>query len=117
MTFEDLRSFCLKKAEVTESFPFDQTTLVFKVAGKMFVLADVENFTSINLKADPEKAIEHREMFQGVEPGFHMNKKHWNTVYVNTDVPQETIYQMINDSYNLVVGSLSKKLRNELSLG
>lgn len=117
MTFEDLRAFCLKKPEVTESFPFDHTTLVFKVAGKMFALADVEDFTSVNLKSDPEKAIELRETFQGVEPGFHMNKKHWNTVSVHSDVPQETIYQMIDDSYNLVVASLPKRLRNELSLG
>jgi predicted DNA-binding protein (MmcQ/YjbR family) len=117
MTIDILRDYCLLKAHVVEEFPFDEKTLVFKVAGKLFALADVEEFTSINLKCDPEKAIEFREQFNAVRPGYHMNKKHWNTVLVNSDVSHEMIFQMVDDSYALVVNSLTKKLRNELALG
>ena len=117
MNFEDYREYCLKKPFVSEGFPFDKSSLVFKVHGKMFALADVDSFNSINLKADPIKAIEQREMFSGVLPGYHMSKKHWNTVFVQSDVPQPLIYEMIDDSYNLVFLSLTKKQRNELALG
>lgn len=117
MNFEDYREYCIRKPFVTEGFPFDQATLVFKVDGKMFALADVDSFDSINLKADPEKAIEQREMFTGVLPGYHMNKKHWNTVMVNSDVTLPQIYEMIDESYRLVFLSLTKKRRDELALG
>ena len=114
MNIEELRSYCLSKKSVTESFPFDEVTLVFKVMGKMFALADVDNFESINLKCDPERAVELREQYMGVLPGYHMNKQHWNTIVVNADVSDKMLYQLIDDSYALIVKSLTKKLQNEL---
>ena len=117
MTIDILRDYCLLKKQVTEDFPFDEHTLVFKVAGKMFALTDVDQFTSVNLKCDPEKAVDLRERFEAVQPGYHMNKKHWNTVSVNADVSHEMILQMVDDSYELVIKSLTKKQRNELALG
>jgi len=114
MNIEEYRAYCIKKKGVTESFPFDQKTLVFKVMGKMFALADVDNFESINLKCDPERAVELREQYMGVLPGYHMNKQHWNTVLVDADVSDKMLYQLIDDSYELIVKSLTKKLQNEL---
>lgn len=80
MNIEELREYCISKKDVTESFPFDETTLVFKVRGKMFALTDLEGELSINLKCDPDLAIELREKYPAVQPGYHMNKKHWNTI-------------------------------------
>ncbi len=116
MNIDDFREYCLSKLGATESFPFDNKTLVFKV-GKMFALTDVEGFQSINLKCDPERALELRETFQGVIPGYHMNKTHWNTVSVNEDVPEKLILELIDHSYDLVFKSLTKKQRDELSFG
>jgi predicted DNA-binding protein (MmcQ/YjbR family) len=117
MHFEEFRSYCLSKPHVTETFPFDQQTLVFKVDGKMFALADVDDFTGINLKADPERSIELRERYAGIRPGYHMNKKHWNTVSVSDDVDDRLVYELIDHSYFLVYNTLSKKRRDELALG
>ena len=117
MHFEDFREYCLRKPFVTEGFPFDQSTLVFKVGGKIFLLTDIDSFVSVNLKCDPENCIELRERYQGIIPGFHMNKKHWNTVLLNSDVDQKLFLELIDDSYQLVFNSLSKKTRNELTLG
>lgn len=117
MNFDNFREYCLRKPFVSEGFPFDQTTLVFKVGGKMFALVDIERFDSINLKADPEKSIELRESYLGIQPGFHMNKKHWNSVEVNADVPEKLLLDLIDDSYTLVYNSLPKKVKNELALG
>lgn len=117
MNIEEYRSYCLSKKATTESFPFNETTLVFKVAGKMFALTNIDLFESVNLKCDPERAIELRETFNGVKPGFHMNKKHWNTVRVLSDVPNELLMELIDHSYQLVVKSLTKKIRDEYSLG
>ena len=83
----------------------------------MFVLTDVELFDSVNLKADPEQAIEQRERYTGVKPGYHMNKKHWNTVSVNVDVPDNVIYTMVDDSYRLVYKTIPKNIRNEIERG
>lgn len=116
MNVEEFRDYCLSKKGVTEEFPFDNQTLVFKVMGKMFSLGNIENFQTMNLKCDPEKAIELREMYQGVIPGYHMNKKHWNTVDAYADVPEEIQLHLIDHSYDLVVSSLTKKLKEELSL-
>lgn len=116
MDISDFRDYCLAKKGVTESFPFDEKTLVFKV-GKMFALTDVEGFSKINLKCDPERAIDLRETYQGVTPGYHMNKVHWNSVSVNEDVPEQLILTLIDHSYELIVQSLTKKQRDELSLG
>lgn len=117
MNFEDFREYCLRKPFVSEGFPFDQSTLVFKVGGKMFALTDIDKFDSVNLKSDPEKAIDLRETFSGIIPGYHMNKKHWNTVMINMDVPDQLFKQMIDYSYELVYRSLPKKMKDELALG
>ena len=117
MYFEECREYCLRKPFVTEGFPFDQSTIVFKVGGKLFFLADIDQFTSVNLKAEPEKAIEQRESYSGIMPGYHMNKKHWNSVQVHSDVPKDLLFQMIDDSYDLVYASLAKKIKHELTLG
>lgn len=113
MFLDDLRNHCIVKLGVTEGFPFDKSTLVFKVFGKMFALLDVDAFVSINLKCDPEKAIELRESHQGIQPGYHMNKTHWNTVFLNDDVTDELLVELIDHSYELVYASLPKKVRNE----
>ena len=115
MNIEEYRNYCMSKKGVTESFPFDNRTLVFKVMGKMFALADAEEFNSINLKCDPGTAIELRERYHAVQPGYHMNKQHWNTVHVNEDASDQLIYKWIDDSYDLIAKSLTKKLRLELS--
>jgi predicted DNA-binding protein (MmcQ/YjbR family) len=109
------REYCLNKPGVEECFPFDRDTLVFKVMGKMFALLDVDLFTSVNLKCDPERSIDLRERYEGIKPGFHMNKMHWNTIEVNTNIPDTMILALTDHSYELVVASLSKKLRYELS--
>ena len=114
MNIEKYRNYCVSKKGVTEGFPFDQETLVFKVMNKMFALTNVESFSFVNLKCDPEKAIELREQYEGVTAGYHMSKKHWNSVLTNGDVSDKVIFQMIDDSYNLIVSSLTKKLQKEL---
>ncbi len=114
MNIEYLREYCLSKKGVSESFPFDETTLVFKVMGKMFLLTDTESDFSINIKCDPEKGIDLRERFPSVQPGYHMNKKHWNTVYIDGSVDDELLLEWIDDSYNLVAGTLPKAKREEL---
>jgi predicted DNA-binding protein (MmcQ/YjbR family) len=114
---ELLRDYCLKKTHVTESFPFDEDTLVFKVGGKLFALVSLKENSSVNLKCKPERAVELRERFHAVQPGYHMNKQHWNTVRFNEDMDDRQLFQLIDHSYELVVASLTKKLRSELGLG
>lgn len=116
MDIEQYREYCLAKAGVTESFPFDEVVLVFKVMGKMFVLCDVNEFRSINLKCDPELAISLREQYEGVNPGYHMNKQHWNTIDMDGSIDDRLIREWIDLSYNLIVKGLTKKLKEELSL-
>lgn len=116
MNIETYRSFCLAFPATDESFPFDDKILVFKVAGKMFALADVDHFESINLKCDPEKAIELRAQYPAVQPGYHMNKQHWNTVLMDGSIPDLLIREWIKDSYDLIVASLTKKKRAEYGL-
>ena len=114
MDIETFRDYCLAKKHVTESFPFDKDTLVFKVAGKMFALASLEKHPlTINLKCDPEKAIELREQFEDIKPGYHMNKQHWNTVNIQGKLSHKFICELIDDSYNLIVQSLPKKQQQE----
>ncbi len=115
MNIEEFRDFCLSLEGTTEDFPFDQETLVFKVMGKMFALTHVDSFESINLKCDPEKIPELREQYPGVLPGYHMSKKHWNTILINGEIPDPLLKQWTRDSYDLVVAGLPKKLRNQLS--
>jgi predicted DNA-binding protein (MmcQ/YjbR family) len=117
MDIETIRGFCLSLSFVTEDFPFDQSTLVFKVGGKIFALTDVDNGSFINLKCDPEKAIELREEYDGIKLGYHMNKKHWNSVYIHSDVSDKQLFELIMHSYELVYSSLPKKVRNEFTLG
>jgi predicted DNA-binding protein (MmcQ/YjbR family) len=114
MNIEEYCDYCRNKKGVEETSPFGPDTLVYKVMGKMFTLSGIDNFQSINLKCDPDKAIDLRERHEDVRPGYHMNKKLWNSVYVNGDVADQMVYELINDSYDLVVASLTKKLKAEL---
>ena len=114
MHVESFRSHCLNKKGVTEEFPFGENTLVYKVMGKMFALADLQDFTSINLKVDPEVGIELRERYTSVQEAYHMNKKHWITVMVDGKIPDKLIREWIDNSYDLVKAGLSKKLRASL---
>jgi predicted DNA-binding protein (MmcQ/YjbR family) len=105
MNIEDLRDYALSKAGVEEGFPFGESTLVFKVKGKIFLLAALEaDPLQFNVKCDPEKAIEWRERYASVLPGYHMNKKHWNTVLVDGMLSRQELTEMIDDSYDLVAG-------------
>ncbi len=111
MTIEDYRAYCLSKKGVTEEFPFDTQTLVYKVGGKLFALTNVDTFERINLKCDPEEAIELRERYDCVLPGYHMNKKHWNTIRMDKSVSDQLIKKWIDQSYALVVDQLTQKIR------
>jgi len=111
---ESYRTYCISKPCVTEEFPFDQSALVFKVMGKMFTLTNVDSFERVNLKCDPEYAIELREKYPAVIPGYHMNKKHWNTVILDGSLSDSFILKLIDDSYQLVVDKLVKKERELL---
>lgn len=111
MNIEQFRDFCLSLPATEETFPFDNVTLVFKVAGKMFALADVDLFTSINLKCDPEMAVELRERYPAVQPGYHMSKVHWNTVEMDGSISDALLKEWIKNSYDLVVASMSRKHR------
>lgn len=115
MNIEEFRDYCLSKKYVTECFPFDEKTLVFKVAGKMFALSGLEHQPStVNLKCDPEKAIELREEFSDVIEGFHMNKKHWNTITIEGSLSYKFIKELVDHSYDMVVKGMTKKLQKEL---
>lgn len=109
MNVEEFRAYCLNKKGVTEDFPFNETTLVFKVMGKLFALTDLELFASINLKCDPNMALELRERFMAVRPGYHMNKKHWNTIDIDGSISSSLLKELIDHSYELVVSKLSLK--------
>ena len=115
MNIEDLREYCLNKKGVTEEFPFGEDTLVFKVLGKMFVLSGLEHQPpKINLKCDPERAIVLREEYDGlIYGGYHMSKKHWNTIEISS-LPSQFIFELIDHSYDLVVAKIPVKLRNTL---
>ncbi|MCH8558857.1 MAG: MmcQ/YjbR family DNA-binding protein [Balneolia bacterium] len=116
MHIESFRQFCLTFPGAEESLPFDDNTLCFKVMGKIFAICDIMEFESINLKCDPEKAIQLREEFEGVVPGYHMNKKHWNTVMMDHSIPDDLVREWIAESYDLVVKGLTKKQRDQLSM-
>jgi predicted DNA-binding protein (MmcQ/YjbR family) len=110
-----LRDYCAARPGVTEEFPFDATTLVFKVMGKMFALADVDALPlTVNLKCDPDLAVELRERYPAVQPGYHMNKTHWNTVELDGSLSEDTVKQMIDHSYELVVRGLTRKQQERL---
>ncbi|MFZ4619748.1 MAG: MmcQ/YjbR family DNA-binding protein [Bacteroidota bacterium] len=107
---ESIRNYCLKKeGKITEEFPFDEEVLVFKVSNKIFLLTNVNAVPlTVNLKCDPERAIEWRERYEDVQPGFHMHKKYWNTVHVNRSLSERLFLEMIDHSYDEVVKKLPK---------
>lgn len=115
MNIEDLRSHCIVRKGVTEEFPFDNETLVFKVMGKMFALANVEDFDGINLKVDPEEGVALRERYEAVQSAYHMNKRHWITVRMDGSVPDKLVRQWIDNSYDLVVAGLTKSQKVTLT--
>jgi len=116
MNIEYFREYCLSKKGTSESFPFDESTLVFKVMDKMFALTALDRLpTQINLKCDPEYALELRDTYDGdIIPGYHMSKKHWNTVMLESDLEEQLILSLIDHSYDLVISSFTKKKRQEL---
>jgi predicted DNA-binding protein (MmcQ/YjbR family) len=102
INIEILREYCLNKSEATEGFPFGEETLVFKIHGKIFALVNIVGDLSVNLKCDPDLAVELREQYPAVIPGYHMNKKHWNTVNLDGSIPDKEIFNWIDFSYDLV---------------
>lgn len=119
MDIEQIRSYCLSKTGTSESFPFDEDTLVFKVLGKMFALVSLKWWergeAAINLKADPEYSEELRAAYTSIQPGYHMSKKHWNTLYLyNGELPIKLIKALIDHSYDMVVKGMTKKMRARL---
>jgi predicted DNA-binding protein (MmcQ/YjbR family) len=115
MNIETLREYCLSKKGSSESFPFDEVTLVFKVCNKIFALTNLDGELTINLKCDPEKAIELREKYSFVMPGYHMNKTYWNTVNIDASVPENLVFKWIDDSYSEVIKKLPKKSLSSLN--
>ena len=116
MNIEELRDYCLSKKGVEETLPFGPETLVFKVIGKIFLLTGLDNKPiEFNVKCDPEKAIALREQYDCVKPGYHMNKKHWNTITVDGSVSDKQLHEWITDSYNLVVSGLPKIQQEKLA--
>ncbi|MCF6213968.1 MAG: MmcQ/YjbR family DNA-binding protein [Flavobacteriaceae bacterium] len=114
MNIEVFRNYCLQKKGVTESFPFNETTLVFKVAHKMFALTGLDDIEfKVNLKCDPERALDLREEYDCIKPGYHMNKKLWNTIVPQGCLSHELFIELVDHSYNLVVESLTKKAKIE----
>lgn len=117
MNIEELREYCISKKGVTECFPFDEVTLVFKVGGKMFALTNLDGDPTVNLKCDPERAVELREQYSSIIPGYHMNKLHWNTVCLDGTLPEKLIVELIDMSYQLVLESLPKAKKAEVLHG
>jgi predicted DNA-binding protein (MmcQ/YjbR family) len=114
MNIEELRSYCLSKKGAEESLPFGPDTLVFKVIDKAFLLTGMGHPLQFNVKCDPEKAIELRDKFDCVQPGYHMNKKLWNTIHVDGSVSKKQLCEWIDDSYDLVVAKLTKVKQKKL---
>ena len=118
MNLETYYDYCLSKKGVTEHFPFDEDTLVFKVGGKMFALSSLSQWEkgipTVNLKCDPERAEDLRATYDDIQPGFHMSKIHWNTIAVNESVLDALVKDLVDHSYELVFKSLTKKLQNEI---
>jgi len=112
MNVEEVREYCIAKKAVTESFPFDETTLVFKVMNKMFCLLGLDDFR-VALKNDPEKNVDLRAHFPAIVPGYHLNKQHWNTIELNGTVPTKLLCELIDESYEIILKSLPKKVQEE----
>jgi len=117
MDVESFREYCLAKPHANESLPFGEDVLVFKVGGKIFALASLDEIpTTVNLKCDPDLALELRDRFEQVQAGYHMSKKHWNTVEIGSGLPDAEVRKMVDHSYDLVVNSLPKTMRTKLKL-
>jgi len=114
MNIEQLRDYCLSLKGVTEDFPFGESVLVFKVLGKMFCLTDLNEKFAIALKNEPEKNVELREEYSVIKPGYHMNKKHWNTIDIDGSISDDMLKNLIDDSYDLVVLKLTRREQLEL---
>ncbi len=115
MNVEDFRNYCLSKPKTTEDFPFDQDTLVFRIETKIYCLVNIRKLPlSVNLKCDPDYAIELREKYDAISPGYHMNKKHWNTICLDELGNDELLMQLVDHSYEMVVKGLPKKVRDQL---
>jgi predicted DNA-binding protein (MmcQ/YjbR family) len=111
----EFREYCMTKSDVTEGMPFGETVLVFKVAGKMFALVSLDEVpATANLKCDPDLALDLRDRYEQVRPGYHMNKKHWNTVEIEAGIPEAELRKMIDHSYDLVVQSLPRASRSKI---
>lgn len=116
MNVEEVREHCIAKKGVTESFPFDETSLVVKVLDKMFGIISLNGTHSMNLKCDPDRAVELREAYSdAIIPGFHMNKKHWNTIQLDQNLSRDLLLELIDHSYDLVVAKLTKKQKDILN--
>ncbi len=119
MNIQQYFDFCLAKKAVSEHFPFDEDTLVFKVGGKMFALASLKEWEAerpaVNLKGEPDRNQELCANYDGINPGYHMNKVHWVTVAVNEDVPDQLVFELITASYDLVFNSLTRKIQAEIN--
>lgn len=111
MQLSYFRDYCISKPGVTEDTPFDEETLCFRVGGKIFAITSISEFVSVNLKCDPERAVELRELHPEILPGFHMNKKHWNTILTNGNLPDSLLLELVDHSYELVYVSLPKKAK------
>jgi len=117
MDLETFREYCLKKPHAAEATPFGEDVLVFKVGGKMFALMSLDEIpATVNLKCDPDRALELRDRYEQVRPGYHMNKKHWNTVEIDSGLPETELRKMVDHSYELVVQSLPRTVRTRLKL-
>lgn len=115
MNIEEIREYCLSKKGVTEEFPFDDTSLVFKVAGKMFALLDLsEDGRGLSLKCEPSLALELRERYVDVTPAYHFNKKHWNGINIEGNISDSNIKSWIDHSYNIVAENLPESKKKEL---
>lgn len=116
MTLAEFREHCMKLPGFSEDMPFGPDVLAFRVGGKIFALMDVDLFESVNLKCDPERAVELRERYPGIVPGYHMNKQHWNTVATDGSVPHALLLELAEHSHALVGASLPKKVREAIGL-
>lgn len=116
MNVEELREFCLSLNHTTEDMPFDDETLVFKVGGRMYAFVGLKGELSMNVKCDPDEALEMREAFEAVRPGYHMNKKHWNTILIDGSISDNMLKIWIEKSYKLVVAKLTKQERAQLGI-
>lgn len=111
---DEIRIYCLKKPDTSESFPFDEVSPVYKVVYKIFCIVSIDLPLSVNLKCDPERAVDLRERYSAITPGWHMNKTHWNTVYLQQGLPDSLIRELIDHSYDLIVSKLKKSDRERL---